>query len=634
MTTYLWPGGTNGYRYAFSANALGTRFARSTVSSTFAPDFTVAARIRGEYYVVTMHIPFAVLRIDGHGAWRVQFGRTVVKTRSDFEWAHSKRQTAVDDVLRAGYFTDVVSSTSKAHRAVARTNVPAPSVQVDGVARLGTLAAGGVASRLGATANVPITQGTALLGTIDPDGSGIETYQNLIAPTVFPLPVSEVRPFFAQTGALFLNPVECILCPETILDTTTIPSPHDAFGVVGKEGTFAFSGFSDNGIARHDDAQIVSYHNDARSLSATAIRTAAQLPGATTGAVLTGVSAVNLRSNLFAYATYGEAYGTVVTDRSRATYGEVGAGIREPQTFAGIVLRQIGRDFIAPAGSTVVPTLSGSGSVPQPVARGGGSVSTPVAARNGSVPIVISGLSGSASATDIAGFGINVNKQYNFSPNGRILNVTLAGTLERYRNAAHARNIATTVAQIGATTHGNVSVSFSSGSQYLRVPDGRFRPFDQQGIGIGYLDGTATPVDAFYSAGRYADGFLRSWVRRAVVKPTTRSSLIAEFDDQRYRPDGSGVRTQYLQRVAYEEQFPGDSSAVIGIFRTAGIAPPTLGTTTLATTGGDALNLDTRTTTAAAATKCMRRSVNPSLLATSPQMLLKYIYYFGPVRGT
>ncbi len=146
VTTYLWPGGTNGYRYAFSANALGTRFARSTVSSTFAPDFTVAARIRGEYYVVTMHIPFAVLRIDGHGAWRVQFGRTVVKTRSDFEWAHSKRQTAVDDVLRAGYFTDVVSSTSKAHRAVARTNVPAPSVQVDGVARLGTLAAGGVAS--------------------------------------------------------------------------------------------------------------------------------------------------------------------------------------------------------------------------------------------------------------------------------------------------------------------------------------------------------------------------------------------------------------------------------------------------------------------------------------------------------
>lgn len=152
--------------------------------------------------------------------------------------------------------------------------------------------------------------------------------------------------------------------------------------------------------------------------------------------------------------------------------------------------------------------------------------------------------------------------------------MTLAGTLERYRNAAHARNIATTVAQIGATTHGNVSVSFSSGSQYLRVPDGRFRPFDQQGIGIGYLDGTATPVDAFYSAGRYADGFLRSWVRRAVVKPTTRSSLIAEFDDQRYRPDGSGVRTQYLQRVAYEEQFPGDSSAVIGIFRTAGIARP------------------------------------------------------------
>jgi len=127
------------------------------------------------------------------------------------------------------------------------------------------------------------------------------------------------------------------------------------------------------------------------------------------------------------------------------------------------------------------------------VARGGGSVSTPVAARNGSVPIVISGLSGSASATDIAGFGINVNKQYNFSPNGRILNVTLAGTLERYRNAAHARNIATTVAQIGATTHGNVSVSFSSGSQYLRVPDGRFRPFDQQGIGIGYLDGRRRP---------------------------------------------------------------------------------------------------------------------------------------------
>jgi len=179
-----------------------------------------------------------------------------------------------------------------------------------------------------------------------------------------------------------------------------------------------------------------------------------------------------------------------------------------------------------------------------------------------------------------------------------------------------------------------VSVSFSSGSQYLRVPDGRFRPFDQQGIGIGYLDGTATPVDVFYSAGRYADGFLRSWVRRAVVKPTTRSSLIAEFDDQRYRPDGSGVRTQYLQRVAYAEQFPGDSSAVIGIFRTAGIAPSTLGTMTLATTGGDALNLDFAYYHRGRRDEVYATIGNPSLLATSPQMLLKFIYYFGPVRGT
>lgn len=631
VTVYLWPGGANGFKYSFSSNPIGTRFATSSQSATYAPDFTAVAHIEGDSYTVTMHVPFSILRINGKGSWRIQFGRTVVLSREHFEWAHSPQQTAVDDVIRAGYAPEVQVATAAA---AAAPRLPSPSLQVYGLAQGATRSAGGARLPLGATLSYPVTSDTSLLGTLDPDGSGVETFQNVTAPTVFALPVSEVRPFFAQTGSLFLNPVQCILCPLAFLATPSIPSPHEAYGATGKQGDYSFSAFDSLGLGRHDDGKLVTYSNLEQSLSATALRTNATSPGAENDSTVVGISGTNLRSNLFAYANYGNAHGANVQDSSQSKYAELGVGLRGPKTFVGAVLRKIGLYFSPVDGSVAIPSAGGSGSVPMPVSRGMGDVSTPIAATNGSVPIVISGLNGSVTVPDVAGYGLNANKQFNFLPTASIRDVTLAGTLERYHAADGKLDQADNVAQIGVTTHNNLTVSLSTGSQYLRLPGGMLHPFNQQGLGLGYLNGTATPTDIFYSAGRYGDGYLSSWVRRTIFRPGSRTTIIVELDDQHYRPIGAAIHTQWLQRVAYANQLTSGSSVTVGLTRTAGIAPPGIGTTTFLQSAIDALNLDVAFYRRSSRDEMYFALGNPTLLTTAPQLVLKIIHYFGPVRGT
>ncbi|MBC5800827.1 MAG: hypothetical protein GIX03_01975 [Candidatus Eremiobacteraeota bacterium] len=631
VTLYLWPGGANGFEYSFSANPLGTRFATSSQSATYAPDFTAAGRIEGDSYTVTMHVPFSILRVNGNKPWRIQFGRTVVLSREHFEWAHSPKQTAVDDVIRAGYAREV--RFTKAAGAAAAM-VPSPSLQVYGLGQAATRSGGGARLPFGGTLSYPVSGGTSLLATVDPDGSGVETFQNVTAPTVFALTVSEVRPFFAQTGSLFLDPVQCILCSLAFLATPSIPAPHEAFGVTGKQGDYSFSGFGTHGLGRHDDAQLVTYSNIEKSLSATALRTNAVSPAGENDTAVVGISGTNPRSNLFAYANYGSTPGASVQDPSQSKYAELGAGIRGPKTFVGAVVRKIGLSFAPVDGSLSLPTAGGSGSVPLPISRGGGDVSTPIAATNGSVPIVISGLNGSVTVPDVAGYGLNANQQLNFLPTSGIQNITLAGTIQRYHATNGKLDEADNVAQVGVTTRNHLSASLSTGSQYTGLRGGVLRPFNQQGLGLGYLNGTATPTDVFYSAGRYADGYLSSWVRRTLFRQGSRGTVVIELDDQHYRGNGGTLATQWLQRVAYANQVTSSESVAVGLMRRAGIAPPALGTTTVSRSAIDGLNLDVAFYRRSSRGEVYFALGNPTLLTTAPVILLKVIHYFGPVRGT
>lgn len=77
-----------------------------------------------------------------------------------------------------------------------------------------------------------------------------------------------------------------------------------------------------------------------------------------------------------------------------------------------------------------------------------------------------------------------------------------------------------------------------------------------------------------------------------------------------------------------------DSSLAVGLTRTAGIAPPGLGTTTVSQAAVDALNFDVAFYRRSGHGEVYFAVGNPTLLTTAPLVVLKIIRYLGPVRGT
>ncbi|MHB8462046.1 MAG: DUF5916 domain-containing protein, partial [Vulcanimicrobiaceae bacterium] len=311
------PQGAQGFSYGFYANARGARTQSSSENSAYSPSWNANATLTSGGYVVTMHIPFNVIRSGGAHAWNVQLIRYSVASNATDIWTYDPNQSGVSDPFFEGKFKGIMPAKTgqKASR-------PSPRFQPYLLAVAGSKNAGGSTSQMGLDLAVPITQTASIVGSLHPDYSNVETDQQTISPTAFPRQFTEVRPFFTQLGGNFDNNFGCSNCPSALY-TVAIPTYRDSYGVEGTQGPFGFAGFNALGNQRSDSATAVNFFsgNAARKYGINFQRVSANTANFTDSTTTLNGGVLLGKSHILAYGNYGREDGTLITDPAQAHYG-------------------------------------------------------------------------------------------------------------------------------------------------------------------------------------------------------------------------------------------------------------------------------------------------------------------------
>ena len=197
----------NGSRnYQFFTTPRGVQYQVSSESTRYQPAWRTAAKIDGTSWNVVMVIPLKDVR-GSPGAWRINLGRHISSVGEDLTWAYDRQMDAVGDSTYWPLWTGLAFK-----QAAAR---PKARADIFGLANAGAnrstfpqlngTAGPSHARNVGIDATLPFTNTLALVGTINPDFSNVESDQQIITPQQFQRALTEYRPFFAQ-GANYLTP--------------------------------------------------------------------------------------------------------------------------------------------------------------------------------------------------------------------------------------------------------------------------------------------------------------------------------------------------------------------------------------------------------------------------------------------
>lgn len=625
VTVVLWPQGSNGFAYTFSANPAGARYQTSSENTAYAPQWIAAGKRNAGGYTVTMHIPFGIIRSGGSKAWKVQFERSTIATNSVQVWEHAQGQRNAGDIAYAGTLTGVAATGTAAAR-------PQPRLQFYGLAESTTPAYGGSTSRMGADVALPVTATSSLLASFHPDYSNLEIDQQTIAPAAYARRYSEVRPFFTQGANNFNSTFSCTNCPTTLY-TPAIPSFRQGYAYEGTAGRFNYGAFDAIGTNRSDAAQVLTYTiNDAKQITAfSAQRVAVDTPFVhdDTSTIYTGYE--NQRSHLFIAANYGIDRGSNVTDYGQSNYYEYDAGFVNQTTVAVLSLQKVGAYFN--------PV---DGYVQQP---------------------------------DVNGYFLVYNKTFNFSTTARLHDISLSSFYGRYHDRFGRTNQTAAGGQINIdlrnllTLHVFGQASFAE-PIYEDLPYLPFAthyellPFNTNGFYLGYKTQTSTPSSISYSGGTYFHGHLGSWSYATTIPLRRALHLTLEADRNAYAPNAAwepawqkafGLEpsaTQWLERVSLDWQFNRYASVDVGVRRIIGRnipnayqfpdlpAPPygtpcTLNTQCYAPFDYvSAGNASFAFHFLASHNEFYLVYGNPNSLSTYPALYLKWIRYIGAEKGT
>jgi hypothetical protein len=577
VSIYLWPDGPNGFVYRFSANPLGTHYQTSSENTVFTPDWLSTGHVTAAGYDVILRVPLGVLRAQNTAAWTVQLERRGKASGADDEWAHAAGQ---DDVANANYAGRLVGVTLPF-----RIN---PRLQFYGLSEAASPAAGGPTSRSGLDLALPFTRTASFLATFHPDYSNVEIDQQTIVPNEFPRQYSEVRPFFTQ-GSSFYNTTYCISCTYQILYTPAIPTFREGYAIEGKAQGLGFAAFDAIGGERSDMAGSLNFSNAIRSVHATVEVVRALTPTAADTTVLAGANLTNQYSHLSEYVTVAHDGGGAISDSTDASLVDAGAGISGANSFVGFAVRRIGAGF---------------------------------SPRDGYVQ-----------NAGVAGWAANGNETIPFGPTAALRSISLSGSIDRYHDGTGQLAQTDQDISLAVSTRTLLTFSATSGSSYLRLSSGEFTPFTQNGLGIGFRDGTATPTDVNYDFGRYARGLLRSWFRSSTFRLAKRATMTLEADDTDYVPDdGTFTKRQWLERAAIGFQPSARISFDVGVRRIIGTQAPTAFTALPEPV--NASNVTFALHTLGKRDEVYLVYGNPNDLSTFPALIFKVVHYIGAAKGT
>ncbi len=589
----FYPQGTQGFMYIFRSNYAGARDQTSSENSAYAPQWDSHGRRTRDGYVITMRIPYNVIRSGGSHSWRAQFVRITMGNGARDIWAHDAAMQSDIDVNYVGTLNGIEAGNASR---------PPARVQLYTLGEFAAQSMGGSTSRVGADLSIPVTPTASFVATLHPDYSNVETDQQSVAPQEFARYFQEVRPFFTQIGSQFNFHYSCWSCPTTLY-TPSIPTFSSGYAVEGTQGPATFAAFDAIGTQRTDAAQTANFswtsreHQTALNVQRVTADTPQFHDVATTLATGYGFA----HNHAFVYANAGTDRGTFVTDPAQGNYSEYGFGMMNQTSFALLDFQRVGPQF-------------------QPV-------------------------DGYTSHPGIAGLSGTVSKTLNYSTTSFVQSLYVQGTFDRFHDGAGRLNQSDQSVWTSLHTRNQLGLGMGSGSSYLMVADGEVVPFTQNTISLSYRSNTATGSYVSYSHGRYYHGSLQSWYRGTGLRVAKRVILSLEADGTHYIPDavyGQGTNwneigtNQLLERAGLDWQISHEASLDIGARRIAGIFAPA-GYGFVPTVGTQSINATNFT--AAFHFLALRNEFyvvygDPSRLETAHALFLKWIRYIGAPKGT
>ena len=587
VTVYLFPQGTGGFVYSFSANPRGARYQTSSENTAYSPQWTAAAKIIPTGYSVTMRIPFNLMRSGGSTEWRAEFARTSVANGSTLLWSYLPGQRSITDPSYAGTMLDVAKH---ARSAIAPAR-PQPRLQLYGLGEMTTPKEGGNTSRVGADLSLPITPTASFVSTLHPDYSNVEVDQQTIAPNAFQRQFNEVRPFFTQLTQYYNVNIGCINCPASLY-TPIIPTFRDGYAVEGTQGPISFGSYDTSGFERNDKASALNYfvRGPSSTYGVDFQQVGVDAPGFHDRVDTLTTGYVSKRSDLFVYANEGQDRGTDVTDSGLANYYEVGTGYASPITTAVLTYQSVGAQY-----------LPADGFVAQ---------------------------------SDTAGLESSITRNWNFSPTAPIRDASFNWYSSNFRT--HTGGLAQVNASQTFTVdfRDQIRLNVFTGSANILTTSSQLLPFNTNGEFLGYKSNTTTPTYVQNLSGAYYHGRLDSWTY-VTTEPMARDVHITlEADENQYATSYPGENSgrQWLERASLDWQLSRNASFELGARRLIGpnlpvsFAPPDF-------TPLNAANISVAFHFLTSKNEFYAVYGDPNSLSTKPALFLKWIRYIGAEKG-
>jgi hypothetical protein len=603
----------NGTRiYEFDATPTGLRYQMSSESTRYQPAWNVAGGRSGSGYVVTMSIPLSALRADASkgNRWRINFIRHLAGSNDDYTWAYA---TGLSDLHGDPRYWRPIGAVNISRRATR----PGPSAEVYALGSVGedrAFSSFSANRSMGVDLKVPVTNTSAIVATLHPDFSNVDSDQTTIAPQEFRLRLDETRPFFAQ-GKNYVAPLAypgIAATPVLLFYTPSIGVFDRGVKFEGTEGRIQYGALEAASDRFHDRAYGLQYSNAQHSI-AVALQGVDAVHGTATDSSLGySVYAQNPNSGVFAGVSQIRERGAFVDQPGAAVASVTSFGLHDRRWNVGIGAESIGPEF-APFDAFV----SNSD---------------------------IQGHFATVAYTDTPSSPVSALKSYSFSYVGGV-----------YRNWGGSRAETDSLFSASATTKSLYTLGAFADVSILGLYDEGFpvyrgqtyQRFNTAGFSLGYRDGTATPVDASYSVGPFGvfcGGTQESAVCAAPRKGGAVDTFVRQVDFRAERPLGKlysvafeygGTEetaiaapladSQWLRRVSVSRALGKRGSFNVllrQISGTGGFATP--GTNLSAGLNAEFKNLD----------RLYLEFGAPSSIRTRNRAVIKYVFHVGSGQGT
>ncbi len=588
--------------YQFRTNPHGIHDEYSSENSRFAPDWKSLATVlpNGDWNAILV-IPLKDIRVQGGGKqnWQINIARFIAGTNDEYTWAYEHTMSNVANWQNWPQLTGVQIQAAAARRHP-HANIyalgaagPDRGTFQNGIGNFQPMKA----RTYGIDVTVPVTNTMALVGTLNPDFSNVEQDQTTIAPQEFARMYNEYRPFFAQ-GANYINPL-----PGVNINSADIPFYSPNIGVFtrglkleGTERHGAIGALNVIGDGFNDSAFGYAYNTSNQAFSAALQGIAANHIGVRDDVFGGALATTNPHSGAFALVKLTQERGTLVGAPAQAGDFQLGFGIQNARGTALLKYTDIGPEYNPIDGYLQENDLRG----PQFFYQYNGTAAKGAAVKAYSV------LFGVDRFVDRVGAAHQADVFSNAS-----VTFTNQVTLQYGQTTSELR------------TYANAYPVYS-GAQVIA--------FNAQTLAFGYMDGTPSPVDASYSWGPFANGFLQPVYLQqpalAASRQFGRWGLSFSFNGaiEHAMPGSSALAldSQWERSLSVTRSFGKDASLAVGLRGINGYGGFALPGTNLAIgfhqrfKNLDELYIDYGT---------------PASITTLNRFVLKYVFHVGGQKG-